>query len=160
MKNQGRRDSPNSLLILLRTSPTENLTVVDICTRGTTSFDDPLEKDPVENAGQESLSRALPEATENVPEYGEDHSLKTVQRANLHVKIKRLLVTSEISEEEAGTSTSAEDERANEPAAVKSCLMVTAIGELLIKKNPAIEVTADKPMFHVPDEEMQENLSS
>ena len=53
-----------------------------------------------------------------------------------------------------------EDKLANEPAAVKSCLMVTAIGELLIKKNPAIEVTADKPMFHVPDEEMQENLSS
>ena len=58
------------------------------------------------------------------------------------------------------TKNVAEDELANEPAAVKSCLMVTAIGELLIKKNPAIEVTADKPMFHVPDEEMQENLSS
>ena len=50
---------------------TENLTTepaVDICTRGTTSFDDPLKKDPVENAGQESLSRALPEATKNVAE--------------------------------------------------------------------------------------------
>ena len=136
---------------------------MDICTRGTTSFGNPLEKDPVEDSGQESLSRARPEATENVPESGEDHSLKTVQRANLHVKIKRLLETSKISEKEAGTSTSAEDERAHEPAAVKSCSLVTASRELLTKKDPANGVAAEKPRFHIPDEEpmeeIQENLS-
>ena len=63
-------------------------------------MDDPLKKDPVENAGQESLSRSLPEATKNV----------------------------------------ANDELTNEPA-VKSCSIVTASRELLIKKDPATEVT-------------------
>ena len=67
--------------------------VVEICTRGTTSFDDPFKKIPVDNGGQESLSRPLPEATENV----------------------------------------ANDELANEPATVKSCSIVTASRELLIK---------------------------
>ena len=75
---------------------TENLTkepVVEVCTRATTSSNIPFKKNPVENAGQESMTRSLPEATEN----------------------------------------GANDELANEPTTVKSCSIVTASRELLIK---------------------------
>ena len=45
----------------------------------------------------------------------------------------------------------AKDELANEPATVKSCSIATSSRKLLIKKDPAIEVTAEKPRFHVAD---------
>jgi hypothetical protein len=105
---EGRQENPSKL----PHDATENLTkepAVDICTRGTTSFGDPLKKDPVENASQECLSRSLPEATEDV----------------------------------------AKDDLANEPATEKSCSIATSSRKLLMKKDLAIEVTAEKPRFHV-----------
>ena len=62
---EGRQEN----LSKLPSDNTENLTkkpAVDICTRVTTSFGDPLKKDPVENGSQECLSRSLSKATEEV----------------------------------------------------------------------------------------------
>ena len=45
----------------------------------------------------------------------------------------------------------AKDDLANKPSTVKSCSIATVNRELIIKKDPAIEVTAEKPRFHVAD---------
>ena len=122
---------------------------MEVCTRGPTSLYDPLKKDPEQ-------SRALPEATKNVAEDEDqsDWSLEECQELLGEAMAERTGFhgSNEEGEEPMQERLSklppdAAENLAKEPATVKSCSIVTASRELLIKEDSATEATAEKPRF-------------
>ena len=104
---------------------------------------------------QENLSKLPPDATENLTKepavdictrgtisFGDLLKKDPVENASQECLSRSL---------PEATKDVAKDELANEPATVKSCSIATSSRKLLIKKDPAIEVTAEKPRFHVAD---------